>query len=848
MEMIRPRTQRDVARLVRVPLVPAAVAMILGLTAGRYAPLGEGAWAAWAGAGVVAAVVGLVLRRPPLAMAGALAAVLAVSAVHFRMAYYRVSEEHITAYTSPRTQPATVRGVVTVSPTIQHFDAAMEWPRDPRTTFELEAEAIHTEAGWHKAEGLLAVSIAEPERRLTRGSRVELVGRLRRVAGPANPGQFDRVASGRRTGKLVELDVPCCEGVTVLDGGRTAGSLAFRDRAGSWASGLFRGRVPGRAGMLVDALIVGRRDPGLREVNEMMKRSGIAHLLSISGTHLAIFVGFVYLVCRLFMLGPRRAALVALLSLGGYLLLAEASSPLLRSAIMAAMVCAGVMVYRPGAALNALALAAIVLLAWEPTELLSAGFQLSFGTVCGLLVLTRPLKDLLFGRWLRRRGLMVFRNRNKLVRWWYFAAADWGMNTVAAATAAFAVSAPLMACHFGIFSPWGAVLTVAASPLVAAIVVPGYVALAMAWAPNLAGVLAISAGRMAELLLWLNDQTRHLPGLFFEMRPVGAGWAVLCYVTLVAIVFFRRIPWGRALAAGLVVAFAGATYWTQRPLAAPPAAELHLLSVGSGQCALLQAPGGRTYLFDAGSLGNAASGEDVLVPLLKARRLPWPGEAFVSHANTDHYNAMPSLLDRGWLRAVHLNGQFGRSEPAGSAAGPAALLNACRRRGAEIDRLQAGQSLRLDERTEVQVLWPPAERTDLAVNDTSLVLRVVCDSQSVLLPGDIEQAAQRALLDACPAKLRSDVLILPHHGSWEASLPEFVAAVKPRLVLASSSRRVKAPAKAGLAGQVLFRTLGAQGKLLTTAECGWIRVRFGHGRFDVATMRQAGDEEDEEER
>jgi competence protein ComEC len=846
MEMIRPRTRREAARLVRVPLVPAAVAVILGLTAGRYAPLGEAAWAVWAGVGLLAAVAGLALRRAPLAMAGALAAVLALSAVHFRLAYFRVSDNHIAAYVGARYEPATVRGFVAEAPTIQHFDAAMEWPRDPRTTFPLEVEAIHTAEGWRQAEGLVGVSVGEPETRLVRGSRVELVGRLRRIAGPSNPGQYDRAAAGRRTGKVVDLDVPGVDGVTPLDGGRSASPWAFRDRAGAWASGLFRAHAPGRAGMLVDALIVGRRDPGLREVNETMKRSGIAHLLSISGTHLAIFVGFIYVVCRLFLLGPRRAAAAALASLGGYLLLAEASSPLMRSAIMAAMVCAGVIVYRPGAALNALALAAIVLLAAEPTELLSAGFQLSFGTVAGLLVLTRPVKDLLFGRWLRRRGLMVFRGRSRLVRWWYFVVADWGMNTAAAATVAFAVSSPLMACHFGLFSPWGALLTVAVSPLVAAIVVPGYLALALAGAPNLSGLLATAAGRMSELLLWLNDQTRHLPALFFDLRPVGAGWALLCYAALLAVVFCRRIPWGRTLAAGLVLSAAGATYWTQRPSAPPPAAELHLLAVGAGQCALLHTPGNRTCLFDAGSLGNASTGEETLVPLVKARRLPWPREAFVSHANTDHYNALPALLDRGWLRTVNLNGQFGRDEPSGSAVAAAAFLDACRRRGAQIRRVQAGQSIRLDDRTEVRVLWPPADRTDLAINDSSLVLRIACDGRGVLLPGDIEQAAQRALLDTSRDALACDVLVLPHHGSWEPTLPELIAAARPRLVLVSSSKRPAAPLKAGPAGQGLFRSLGAQGKLLSTADSGWIRVRFGHGQFDVTTMKQGAADQEEE--
>ena len=90
----------------------------------------------------------------------------------------------------------------------------------------------------------------------------------------------------------------------------------------------------------------------------------------------------------------------------------------MRSAIMAVSLCTATILRRPHAALNAPAAAAIILLAIDPLQLFSAAFQLSFVIVAGLILLHAHVETLLFGRWKRRRGLMVFRNDQRFRRWW----------------------------------------------------------------------------------------------------------------------------------------------------------------------------------------------------------------------------------------------------------------------------------------------------------------------------------------------------------------------------------------------------------------------------------------------
>jgi beta-lactamase superfamily II metal-dependent hydrolase len=146
----------------------------------------------------------------------------------------------------------------------------------------------------------------------------------------------------------------------------------------------------------------------------------------------------------------------------------------------------------------------------------------------------------------------------------------------------------------------------------------------------------------------------------------------------------------------------------------------------------------------------------------------------------------------------------------------------------------------LDDRTRLEVLWPPGERKDLAdpdhANDSSLVLRITCDGRSVLLPGDATKLAQGELLGQ-GVDLRADVLVMPHHGGWNPSLPAFFQAVSPKVAIVSNNIDPHAPAAGGLKAQQFYQRLRTACRFHSTPRDGWICVRFGEGRIDVQTMR-----------
>jgi competence protein ComEC len=824
----------------RAPLAPVAGAMILGILAGFYLPAPMGLWAVVGGAALVATAVSL--RRPHLhllSVAAVLVAVAALGAVNVGLDYFTACDDDILTYTGHDDVLATVRGRIVSSPAVVEDDPppAYGYRRPPQTQFILRPQHLCGKDGWLPVSGQLAVNIHERDDRLSAGQQVEVMGWLSRVRGPDNPGQYDWSAAARRHRTPARMTAPGSDSVTILD----AGPHSWVARAYWQLRAAVRYHLTGsgdeRSGQLLNALIIGDRSPALRTLNRTMMRAGVVHYLSISGTHLAIFLGFVYLLCRVLALSPRRSAVAVLVVLAAYMVLAEARAPLVRSAIMAAALCLAVITGRRHAALNALAAAAIFVLAIEPMDLFDPGFQLSFGIVGSMIVFRRRVKTVLFGRWLAVRGLMVFRDRQRFRRWLNYTAADWLMESAVFALIAYAVSVPPVAYHFHFFSPYAAPLSLLLAPIVTAVLVPGYVSMALAWPmPNLAYFFNDLATRAADGLMWAVKAMERLPGLCFDLRDVGIGWVLLCYVALAAVLFSGCIRFGRVLAAAAVVALAAATVYTQRTALPTGRAELNVLAVGAGQCVVLRTPSGMMCLFDAGTQSGFDAYSQVLAPFLRSQRLPGVSAAFVSHANVDHFNALAEVARRHPPQQVFVNPWFGTSTVSSQVVFPpdAQLLALLQGRGVQVVRLSAGRTVKLDDRTSVEVLWPPADRQNLSVNESSLVLRITCDGTSVLLPADVETIGQKEL--ATTGVVRADVLMLPHHGSWREGLEDFVKAVSPRYVLVSNSREPYGPPALEEPAE-FFDRLRVAYRYASTPRNGWIQVRFGGGPIEVRTMR-----------
>jgi competence protein ComEC len=642
--------------------------------------------------------------------------------------------------------------------------AVQERPRSltvERDEVEATVVSIEPHGAVVRVSGVLAWASLQGEAH--RGDRVRAFGSLHEPLPRLNPGGRDRKAelAARGIGADGSLEV-----THVLE----RGPLFWR-----WLDGL-RARFSARAerlcstperAALVAALGVGDRSLLTADEEEELSVSGLVHLLASSGLHLAVVVLLVRAVAtRLWLRTPwasqvRPAAVAALVAVPlvvGEVLLLGAPWPAVRAGLGAALGLAALVAGRRSDSLTALATAAAGCALLEPAASHELALQLSLAGVFGLIVLTRPLRELLpFARPLRP-GLLR-------------RCAEHLLMLACATAAATLCTAPLLAAAFHRIS----LVSVAANALG---LLPGLAAIPIA---TLALVFdALPLWWLADLLAGATLQAAQL----FAAVPhaaiaVAAPGLLACALWYAGVLLLTRTdrPRRRLLRAALpfgALALLGcaraiAPLWSET-------LRITFLAVGQGDAALVQLPHGHALLIDAGGdLRSFPRPPRDLLPALAELGVSRLDLVVLTHPHPDHAGGMLALLDRVRVDELWMTSSGdGISE---------AVRKKARERGVPVHepepRTIAG--VRLEVPTG---RWS----ADRSANDNSIVLRLVHGDAAALLAGDVEALTEAELAQGA-APLRAQLLKAPHHGSRTSSTDAFLRRVQPGEVIYSVGAR-----------------------------------------------------------
>ncbi|MEK7469218.1 MAG: DNA internalization-related competence protein ComEC/Rec2 [Planctomycetota bacterium] len=730
------------------PLVLPAVAFALGVFTADAAPSPVLLPAAAGGALALAVLTVLAHRwgRPRTAVAALVCVAFAAGAGRLG-AERRPDPLDISKFAGEGAVVA-VEGVVTRAP--ESFGTSGESDgASPGSWLVLGAESLHAGSFRTRVRGKLRVVVGQGTPSLREGDRVRVSGWLSPPRGARNPGEFDFATHLVRNGIGAMLRVPKAD--------------AFeREGKGPWwlsLRGAARARISaglsaiGPEGGLYRALVLGDRSALDTRLEQAFVTSGTAHVLAVSGLNLVLVIAMAAGLARLCGVSARGAGLAALTVALSYAALVGWSPPVTRAAAMAASVLGARLLWRKGDLVNALAAAAILVLAVNPEDLFGAGFQLSFAAVLALVVASQPIARLL------RAGPGA-------PRAWR---ATGGL--VAASLAAGLATAPLTLYHFNIACPVSLAANLAIVPLASLLLGFGAVAgIAGCISPGAVAAVAPAFAWPAAAGRWIVLKLGEAPYGHFWLPEPPALWTAALLVALLLLVKRPRI----ASAALLVLAgWAGVFFGS----AAPDEMRATFLDVGQGACCVLEFPDGDAWVVDCGASARSDPGERVASPYLWTRRRRTIDTLLLTHADADHISGAVSLMERFSVRRLIVTRPF-RADPRA-----ASVLRAAAENVVPVQVVQRGDLLRTRSGLEVPVLGPPADTPGWSANDTSILLRVESRGLSLLLIGDAERRAVKAFLQS---PVRADVLQVPHHGGSSSRSLELPTAVRPLYAVISA--------------------------------------------------------------
>jgi ComEC/Rec2-related protein len=524
----------------------------------------------------------------------------------------------------------------------------------------------------------------------------------------------------------------------------------------------------------LSGIVLGLRHQTPEDIEEPFQQTGTLHLFAVAGLHVGIVARLLWILAMVARLSRKWATIVIVPLLLFYAAITGLHVSSIRAAVMTSILLGGFFFERKVFALNSLAAAAFFLLSWNTNEFFSTGFQLSFAVVGGIILLADPLSG-----WLRpigapdpflpRRLVSGFR---RLIGVGY----EWICRGGSVSLAAWLGSLPLILWYFHLVTPSSLFANVLVVPI--AFFILAIALLSLVVAPIVAGL-----------------------SLIFNNANWSLATAVIAFVQ-----WFAQMP--------------GSHYYVAEPdWPKKLVAKVTVLDVGAGATVHIRGPGAN-WLFDCGS---GRDYERVLRPYLHAAGINRINGLLLTHGDSLHIGGTENLL-HDLVPAVLIDN-------------PVTDRSTVHRRLREIFptrrvnllKLKTGEDFQISSDVTGRIMFPRPDFIATTADDQALVVQLWVKNTKVLFMSDSGEATEKSLIRS-RADLRSDILIKGQHHSGNSGSEDFLNAVQPRLIVATSR---DFPQQERIPDEWAHRVQARGTKLFRQDETGAVELEFAESDWQA---------------
>lgn len=519
---------------------------------------------------------------------------------------------------------------------------------------------------------------------------------------------------------------------------------------------IIKEKLPDETGNLLLAILVGDKKDLSEQIQINFKNSNLSHMLAVSGAHVSyIIVGLTYITQNSIM-GKRKGRVFCIFFLIIFMAITNFTPSVTRACIMAILTLVSEILYKKADIYTNISISALIILLYNPYSLLDLGFKLSFGGTIGIIIFMRFIK-----KKQEEPKLLNYIKQMALV-----------------SICANIIIIPIIMNNFNTVSLTFLVSNILASPILAIIVIVGFsIIIISIISHSLSNLLVFWLNPILNLLIKISSFCSKLPFAKILVVTPYIFNIIFYYTIILYLVNYNElkqfIKKKTVILLSIILILSNFIFYIL-----PQDLKIYFIDVGQGDSTLIVTPSKKTILIDGGGSESFDVGEKVLLPYLLDRRIRKIDYIMISHFDTDHCKGIFTVIENLKVKNIIISKQAEKSENYKK------FKEIVANKKINIILVKAGDKIKIDKYIYFKILFPTEKLImQNPLNNNSIVSQLNYKSFKMLFTGDIEEIAEKEILNLQKDKLKSTILKVAHHGSNTSSTQEFINSVKPELAL-----------------------------------------------------------------